>query len=134
MRQRCYLPSDNFFADYGGRGIEVCDEWKRSFQSFMEWAIENGYDDAKYIDRIDVHGHYQPSNCRFVTPKESARNTRHNVVVVAFGESKCLSAWGDDYRSAVRAESISKRLKAGWKAEDAISLPAGARPIHEPIA
>jgi len=77
MKTRCKnLNSIDYQKWYGGRGIEVCKEWDDSFESFKEWAIQNGYDDKLSIDRINVNGNYEPDNCRWSTSKEQANNKR----------------------------------------------------------
>lgn len=71
IKRRCSDKNNDNFMYYGGRGISVCDEWKNDFRKFAEWAMENGYDDSLYIDRIDNDGNYEPNNCQFVTHKEN---------------------------------------------------------------
>lgn len=85
MNNRCLNPQNPSYKIYGGRGIRVCEEWQRDFECFRLWAVENGYDEnAKYgqctIDRIDVDGNYEPSNCRFVDMKVQAQNKRRNKI------------------------------------------------------
>lgn len=79
MKQRCGNSNRKEFKNYGGRGITVCDEWKNSFQAFYEWSIANGYADDLTIDREDVNGNYEPSNCRWVTLQEQQKNRRNNT-------------------------------------------------------
>ena len=75
-KKRCYNKKSQYYKDYGGRGIVMCEEWKNDFKSFYDWAMVHGYKDELMIDRERVNGNYDPSNCRFVTPCISAQNTR----------------------------------------------------------
>jgi hypothetical protein len=64
------------YHNYGGRGITICTEWKTDFRVFYKWAMANGYKVGLEIDRIDVNGNYEPSNCRWVTNWVNSLNRR----------------------------------------------------------
>lgn len=71
MKTRCYKPSyDKSYKNYGGRGIEICDEWL-DFMAFYEWSTNNGYEESLTIDRIDEDGDYSPDNCQWITLSEN---------------------------------------------------------------
>lgn len=63
--------------DYQDRGIDICDEWKKSYVAFREWALSHGYRDDLSIDRIDNDGSYCPDNCRWATAIEQRHNQGH---------------------------------------------------------
>jgi hypothetical protein len=75
MRNRCYNPKNNRYKIYGGRGIKVCDEWLKSFKNFID-DIGRKPGPQYSIDRINVNGNYEPSNCRWATPEQQANNKR----------------------------------------------------------
>lgn len=96
MKTRCYNKSNPYYKDYGGRGITVCKEWLEKFRTFEKWALDNGYDSkAEFgkctIDRIDVNGDYEPSNCRWISIKEQQNNKRNTIYLDIFGEKMTLN-------------------------------------------
>lgn len=112
MRRRCRLSTSTNYERYGGRGIRVCDEWASSFEAFHAWASGNGYEPGLEIDRIDNDGHYEPSNCRWVTRKVNGQNKRSNIILTAFGEQKSVAAWSDDPRCAVGYMTLYNRHRS----------------------
>lgn len=126
MKQRCYNKRGHAYHNYGGRGITVCDEWKNDFVAFETWAVANGYDEnaekGKYsLDRIDVNGNYEPSNCRFISMSEQAGNKRNNVLVDYKGETKTIAEWARE--TGLTHSTIRARLLRGWDAEKTLTTP-----------
>ncbi len=66
MRERCRNKKTKRYADYGGKGITVCQDWDLSFMSFYNWAI-NEWKPGAHLSRININGNYNPENCRFTT-------------------------------------------------------------------
>lgn len=93
MKNRCSNENTSSYYRYGARGITVCDEWLNNFQSFYDWAMENGYRDDLTIDRIDNDNGYSPDNCRWITMHEQNRNKCNNRKITCRGITKIVADW-----------------------------------------
>lgn len=124
IKKRCYNKNTEHYSDYGGRGISMCESWKNSFESFKDWALENGYSGNLTIDRIDFNGNYEPSNCRWVTIKEQANNKRNNILLTHNGETKTIAQWAEEV--GLKRRTIRARIdQYGWTIEEALFTPVG---------
>lgn len=122
MKARCYNSNSHNYARYGARGIEVCDEWKNSFEEFGKWALAHGYQDGLSIDRIDNDGNYCPDNCRWVDTKAQNNNRGVSLMFTYNGKTQNLSLWCEElgipyYRTWQRIHQY------GYTFEQAIALP-----------
>lgn len=121
MKARCYNPDDKRYDDWGGRGIQICNEWLNDPELFVRWSIENGYQEGLTIDRIDNDGNYCPENCRWVTVQENNQNRRSNRNFAYNGKTQNLQQWCDEYN--VSRSMVNKRLDLGWDFEKALLTP-----------
>lgn len=74
MVDRCNKKNLKSFVNYGGRGIKICDRWLK-IENFIE-DMYSTYQDDLTLDRIDVNGNYEPSNCRWATKSQQMQNTQ----------------------------------------------------------
>lgn len=116
MRGRCNTPTDSDYADYGGRGIRVCERWD-DFAAFL--ADMGKRPDGCTIDRVDVNGDYEPGNCRWAPAKVQANNKRTNHLIQMRGETRTLQQWCDEL--AIEPSKVRYRLKKGWAIARAFS-------------
>ncbi len=77
MTGRCFNKNDKAFKHYGGRGITVCDRWL-AFENF--YADMGKVHDGFSIERLDVNGNYEPSNCKWIPKNRQATNRRSSVL------------------------------------------------------
>ena len=117
VKDRCYCKNNKDYKNYGARGIKVCEEWKNDFMSFYNWSMAHDYADDLTIDRIDVNGNYEPSNCRWVTPKEQARNRRNNKFITYNNETHCISEWAE--KIGIPRKCLEHRIR-NWSDLDRI--------------
>lgn len=120
MRQRCNNANHKQYADYGGRGITICDEWA-DFETFYQWALANGYTESLSIDRIDNNKGYCPDNCRWADDSTQANNKRNNRIITFNGETKPLGQWA--IALGIDINILRTRLYKGWSVDRALSTP-----------
>lgn len=115
MMVRCYTDTSNRSADYRGRGIVVCDAW----QSLSGFLMDMGARPlGQTLDRIDNDGNYEPSNCRWATPKQQARNTRRNRYLEVDGVRMLMTDAADAF--GLRNSTLFRRLARGATPSDAV--------------
>lgn len=116
MRQRCSNPRAKQWADYGGRGIVICERWS-SFAAFE--ADMSPRPPSTLLDRIDNDGPYSPENCRWATRLEQQRNQRRTIVVTIDGTS--YKAIELSEQSGMKVDTIVKRAKDGLAFDEVMS-------------
>lgn len=118
MKARCLNPKNTRFADYGGRGIEICDRWMK-FENF--WGdMGPTWTEGLTIERSDVNGNYEPRNCHWATWSEQNSNKRSFARVSFRGQLYTIKALADAV--GVNADNFRYRLKSGRSVEEAIAL------------
>jgi|GEM_PF-938228 hypothetical protein len=84
MKSRCSNPKDTNWLNYGNRGICVCERWKYSYENFLS-DMGRAPSPKHSIERLDVNGNYEPSNCVWVTSKVQSLNTRRTIILEVNG-------------------------------------------------
>ena len=123
MKCRCRNKTHHAYKFYGARGVTVCDEWRTSFKAFYTWAMANGYKSGLEIDRRDNSLGYSPSNCRWTTRAEQARNRNVCVLKTINGVTKTVGEWADVH--GLKQSTVHGRLKRGWSIQESLNTPAG---------
>jgi hypothetical protein len=128
MRRRCDDSSAISYKYYGGRGIAVCEEWS-NFDSFLAWALSNGYRQGLSLDRIDGDGNYCPENCRWADWKTQANNKRNNRRITINGVTKNAKEWADG--AGIKWSTFQRRIDVyGFTPEEALSCPVKSHENH----
>jgi hypothetical protein len=121
MISRCAATSGPDYARYAGRGIKVCERW-RKFENF--WADMGPAPPGTELDREDNNGDYTPNNCRWLDHKGQSNNRRNNFRVEYAGETKTLAQWAEDPRCVVDFDTFRQRIRrCKWSIEKALTTP-----------
>lgn len=117
MRNRCERKQDKDYANYGGRGIRVCERWQRSFLAFYS---DMGPRPSPYhsIDRIDNSRGYEPENCRWTSRSEQNENTRRSTPLTYNGETLSARQWSE--RTGIPLQTIRTRMKRGRSPDEVL--------------
>lgn len=124
MIARCTNPQHVGFADYGGRGVAVCQRWRdfANFAADMGAAPSTGHT----IERDEVNGNYEPGNCRWLPARLQAKNTRRVRRIVFRGETLILTDWA--IRFGVGVGVLSRLIGKVGEVAAMESLAGSVRP------
>ena len=122
IKNRCFNSDSSAFKNYGGRGIIMCEEWRRDYTGFRDWATDSGYESTLTIERIDVNKGYSPKNCTWI-PKSMQSRNRRNIVYV---EGKTLTEISK--RAGISRVEIKSRYYRGSRTIEELS-----KPLKKPI-
>jgi hypothetical protein len=121
MIGRCRNPNDGAYRHYGGRGIQVCERWLESYQNFLEdmGVAPRGTS----LDRVDVNGNYEASNCRWATSVQQGRNKRLTRRVQVEGGELPLAEFAE--HNGVSPIEAARRVRRGWDPVSAGTIKPG---------
>lgn len=118
MVDRCRNPRNTSYANYGGRGITVCERWLR-FDNFLA-DMGPRPSPSHSIDRINNDGNYEPGNVRWATRSQQILNSRQARLITAFGRTRHLSEWSAE--TGIKITTIVSRIdRNGYTAEEALT-------------
>jgi hypothetical protein len=122
MLRRCHTSSTKGYENYGGRGITVCERWRKSFENFL---ADMGFrpSDKHSLDRINNNDNYEPSNCRWVKQDVQNNNTRRNIQITYNGETLTETQWRK--KLGFGRGVIGFRIRSGWSVGEALTRPSG---------
>lgn len=120
MKQRCGNPKNAGYQRYGGRGIFVCESWRKSFAVFFK-DMGGRPNEKSQIDRIDNNDGYYKENCRWVTPAQNALNTRRNKRLTFNGKTQTIKEWADE-TGFDRNCIVSRLYTLKWSVKDTLTI------------
>ena len=125
MLYRCRNPNAKAYPNYGGRGINVCEEWL-DFERFYA-DMGQGHWDGAELERKDNNGNYEPGNCVWATTKTNVRNKRNTWFVEYQGVRRKLVELCEEF--GIPRRNVEARLNVGWGLFEALHTPVRARGV-----
>lgn len=110
MIQRCTNKNNKAYSNYGGRGVIVCDRWRYSYENFIN-DMGRRPSSGHSLERINNELGYNPTNCKWATRKDQARNRRSNRILEHSGRKMVMQDWAIEL--GISETTIITRLKAG---------------------
>lgn len=119
MFNRCNNPNTECFHRYGGRGIKMIKRWFK----FEEFYKDMGDPPSKEhsLDRINVNGNYNKTNCRWATKTEQSNNRRDNLYITWKDKTMTATQWSREF--GMHDSTIRSRLRRGWSIERVMTEP-----------
>lgn len=123
MKQRCINPTNTRYADYGGRGITVCERWS----VFVNFLADMGRRPTPKhsIERLNNDLGYAPGNCKWATKSEQCNNKRNNVVYTYDGKTLTLAQWAEE--TGLPYSCLQYRHQKGWPAVKLLTKPSNKK-------
>lgn len=119
MKTRCSNPKCDRFANYGGRGIKVCERWN-DFRNFLTDMGEKP-SPKHSLDRIDTNGDYTPENCRWATMEQQYSNRTDSHLLTFNGKTQTITQWSREL--GFNHSALVRRLQRGWSVEETLTIP-----------
>lgn len=128
MKNRCYNENCDGYENYGGRGVKICNEWLSNPICFIEWALKNGWEKGKQIDK-DIIPYklgvppliYSPEMCSIVTQRENSAAPRWTTRLLTF-RNECLPVKEWAIKLGIKKQTIESRLRKKWPIEKVLSV------------
>ena len=131
MIARCENPNFSSFPRYGGRGIRVCDRWRKSFYAFLGDMGPRPDGCVRFtIERKDNQKNYEPGNCKWATYIEQNNNKRTTIFFEHNGKRQTLGAWAKELGISTR--TLWLRRNMGWSDERVVTTPINAGMCSRP--
>lgn len=128
MKNRCENKNATNYFRYGGAGIFICDEWRKDFINFYNWAINNGWKKGLRLDKDKipyelgiVNKSYCPEYCCFITHKENCNYRKSNKLITFNGVTKTMGQWSEQL--GFNEDVLYNRFKYKWSIERALTTP-----------